>query len=813
MSKPKRFLKFFAWLVAAIVAGMATVAAGVYLYLSPKLPPVDSLQEIQLQIPLRVFSKDGVLIGEFGEKKRTPVTYAQVPPDFVHAILAAEDDKFLEHHGVDLTGLLRAASELASTGSIRSGGSTITMQVAKNYFLTRERTFTRKFTEILLALQIDQELSKQEILELYVNKIYLGNRAYGIGAAAQVYYGKSIEELNLAQLAMIAGLPKAPSSYNPLVNPERALERRNWILARMYKLGFIDASALKQATAAPVTASLHDNSLELAAPWVAEMARAQIVRRFGSDAYTNGYRVTTTIDGKLQEKANEAALAGLLAYDKRHGYRGPEKRLPVADGASVENGQLPLGEWQATLADIQTIGEQQAAAVISVAKRSINALLANGDTVAVAWDAGLSDARAPISVDSLGKPPESAADLFAVGDIIRLQQVEEKWQLGQIPQAETALISLRPDDGAILAMVGGLDFRQNKFNRVTQAKRQPGSNFKPFIYAAALQHGFTAASIFNDAPVVFEDDRLEATWRPVNASGRFYGPTRLRKALYLSRNLVSIRLLRSVGVSEAVDYVTRFGFKSADLPKDLSLALGTLSISPLELVRGYAALANGGFLVKPYVIEEIQDIDGEVLYTANPAVACADCSDRKEQEASSADKSDADSIVMAKRIMEPRVHYLINSMLKDVVQRGTATKARSLGRNDIAGKTGTTNGPTDAWFSGYNRDVVTTTWLGFDQNQPLGRREYGGTAALPIWMDYMALALKDSPVRDWKQPDGMTMVRIDPASGLLAQPSQDDAIFEVFRSEYAPTEYADPGNGGGQGNSTPSEELLEDDLF
>ncbi len=801
MSKLNSLFKLFAWLVAVCVAGAVMVAAGVYLYLSPKLPAVDSLQDIQLQIPLRVFSRDGVLIGEFGEKKRTPVTYEQVPPDFIHAILAAEDDTFLEHHGVDLTGLLRAASELASTGSIRSGGSTITMQVAKNYFLSRERTFTRKFTEIMLALQIDQKLSKQEILELYVNKIYLGNRAYGIGAAAQIYYGKSIDQLELAQLAMIAGLPKAPSSFNPLVNPERALERRNWILTRMNKLGYIDAEELEQAQIAPITASLHGDRLELTAPWVAEMARAQMVRRFGSDAYTNGYRVFTTIDSKLQAHANQAVLKGLLAYDSRHGYRGPESRFSSPKGSGDEN--LPLADWQSRLADMSIIGGQQAAAVIKVDAKSISVLVANGDTIALPWSAGLSDARAKVTEDRLGKEPQTAADLFAAGDVVRISQHQGKWRLGQVPEAQAALISLRPEDGAVIAMVGGLDFQQSKFNRVIQAKRQPGSNFKPFLYAAALENGFTAASIINDAPVVFEDDRLEATWRPVNASGRFYGPTRLRKALYLSRNLVSIRLLRLVGIKPTIDYVTQFGFKSRDLPKDLSLALGTLTISPMELVRAYAVLANGGFLVKPYVVAEIQDINGNTLFNAEPTVACDSCKPDSQNE--------DEAVVPAKRVMDPRTHYLMNSMLKDVITRGTATKAKALGRSDLAGKTGTTNGPTDAWFSGYNRDVVTTVWLGFDQNEQLGKKEYGGTAALPIWMDFMEFALEGKPQHDWEQPNGMTMIRIDPVSGLLARPGQDDAIFEIFRTDLAPTEYADTGFGGS--NSGAGDELLEEDLF
>ena len=585
----------------------------------------------------------------------------------------------------------------------------------------------------------------------------------------------------------------------------------------MFKLDFIDAAALKEAIAAPVTASRHGSKLELNAPWVAEMARSEMVARFGPDAYTKGYNVITTIDSALQAHATEAVLNGLFSYDKRHGYRGPEGQLPLPDPTEQKSEELPLEDWQSTLANMQTIGEQHAAVVIATSDKSVSALMANGDTVALGWNAGLSDARPQLSVDSVGKAPQSASKLFAVGDIIRLRQLNGKWQLGQIPQAQAALISLRSEDGSILSLVGGLDFQQSKFNRVTQAKRQPGSNFKPFLYAAALENGFTAASIINDAPVVFEDDRLEATWRPVNSTGRFYGPTRLRKALYLSRNLVSIRLLRSVGVRDTINYVTQFGFKASDLPRDLSLALGTLTISPMELVRAYAALSNGGFLVTPYVISEIQDIDGDVLYTANPAVACADCDLRRRVRKSSTKPDAVDSpvagdIVLAPRIMDPRIHYLMNSMLKDVIRKGTATRAQALGRSDLAGKTGTTNGPTDAWFSGFNRDVVTTTWVGFDQNQLLGRREFGGTAALPIWMRFMKQALQGLPQRDWEQPDGLTMVRIDPTSGLLAQPGQDDALFEIFRSELAPTDYADPGTSS-LGGSASGDELLEDDLF
>lgn len=838
MNKSPNWLKWLFWLTSAGVFGALACAAGIYLYLSPKLPSVDTLRDTQLQVPLRVYSADGLLMGEFGEKRRTPVSAEDMPQDLINAILAAEDDTFLTHHGVDIKGLLRAAVELVSTGSIQSGGSTITMQVAKNYFLTRERTFERKFTEILLALQIERELSKSEILELYLNKIFLGHRAYGIGAAAQTYYGKPIDELDLAQLAMMAGLPQAPSVNNPLSNPERALERRNWILSRMRSLGYIDLEHYQVAAAAPVTAKLHGTEMEISAPWAAEMARAELFERFGAAAYTEGYVVTTTVSSNLQDTANRAVLKGLDAYDDRHGYRKPEGKLKL----NSEEEEIPLDHWMRELRKRPDLAGREAAAVTKTEQRSISVLRSNGEEVVLGWDQGLSALKPYLSVNAVDKNPGTATKLFSIGDIVRIEEQEKGWQLRQVPDIQAALISLDPNDGAILAMVGGLDFQQSKFNRVIQARRQPGSAFKPFVYSAALAHGFTPASIVNDAPVVFDDDQLEGTWRPVNSSGRFYGPTRLRKALYLSRNLVSIRVLRSVGINNTVNYVQRFGFKDADLPRDLSLALGTLSITPLNLVSAYAVLANGGYAVEPYVIREVLDADGSVVYQAAGPIVCTDCAtDIYDAEASlMADPSqtDAEPITMqprqadsaatpdtstaevsamisadrphAPKVMDTRVHYLINSMLKDVVIRGTATRANVLKRNDLAGKTGTTNGPTDAWFSGYNRDVVTTAWFGFDQNLPIGAREFGGSAALPVWIDFMRVALKGKPNHNWEQPEGLTTARIDPVTGLLARPSQ-QAIFEVFREENAPEEYAQPAGGSGGGGSSGG--LIEEDLF
>ena len=803
------------WLFFTAIAGACLVFSSAFLYLSPKLPSVDSLRDVQLQTPLRIYSKDNQLIGEFGEKRRTPVSFDQIPQGFVHAILAAEDDGFFSHSGVDPKGLLRAATELIATGSIKSGGSTITMQVAKNYFLTREKTFSRKFNEIFLALQIEQELSKQEILELYLNKIFLGNRAYGIEAAAKVYYGKSIHELEIAQLAMIAGLPKAPSKFNPLVNPSRAIIRRNWILGRMNELGFIDDRSYQTAIDSPITASYHGTKSQLYAPYIAEMVRKEMLQRVGSDAYTAGFNIYTTIDSTLQRSAQTSLIKGLLSYDRRHGYRGPEQQLPPKEGED------PMPSWQQVLDNTPTMGGLLPAIVTQLEHRSFTALLEDGQQVSVDWDNGLKGYRRYQGVDKLGDWPLSADAVVAIGDLIRLKPTDDgDWYLTQVPASQAALVSLDSNNGALLSLVGGFDYQQSKFNRVTQASRQPGSNFKPFVYTAALDKGYTAASIINDAPIVFDDKELESTWRPTNAGGKFLGPTRLRQALFQSRNLVSIRLLRGLGIRNAIDYVGRFGFNTDQLPKDLSLALGSHSLTPFEIVTAYATISNGGYAIEPYLIDRIENIDGEVVFQAEPLTV-----PQADDQSSSAALGDEEMATLedilnqdtpeplpeAPRVVEERTAYIIDNMLKDVVKRGTARKARSLKRNDLAGKTGTTNGPTDAWFSGYGGGVTTTTWLGFDNNELLGRREYGGSAALPIWIDYMQTALQGRPEHSLKQPSGLVTVKIDPTTGLLARPGQRDAIFEIFREEFAPTEVAQDDEN--RDNPMESETIIEEDIF
>ncbi|MBB6519804.1 penicillin-binding protein 1A [Pseudoteredinibacter isoporae] len=872
----------------AIIAGLAAF----YLYLSPKLPSVESLRHVKLQTPLRVYSRDGLLIGEFGEKRRTPIQHQDIPELYTKALLAAEDDQFYSHNGVSIRGLLRAASQIISSGHIQSGGSTITMQVARNFFLTRQQTFARKFNEILLALQIERELSKDEILELYVNVIFLGNRAYGINAAAEVYYGKPLSELSLAQLAMIAGLPKAPSTFNPIANPERALIRRNWILGRMLSLGYIDQNLYDTTINEPVTASVHGIKVDYHAPYVAEMARRQAMDIYGPGAYTDGLKVYTTIDSGLQRRAQEAVIDGLLAYDKRKGYRGPEQHWPasfidpsVTDVTDFNN--LDLAAWQSALGNLSEFGGLEPAVVVQVFEQQIRALLPNGDIVDIDWEQGLRQARPFKTENARGARPKLASDVVAVGDVIRLQQNDDdSWAFSQVPKAQAALIALNPKDGAIISMVGGFDFAQSHFNRVTQAKRQPGSNFKPFVYTTALEQGLTPASIINDAPIVFEDANLESTWRPENDGGKFYGPTRLRQALYRSRNLVSIRVLRNIGINNAIKGMDRFGFEPALLPKDLSLALGSYALTPLEIVTGYAVFANGGFRVEPYLLSSILDVNGEAIYEANPATACPRCetllagneqteeSTVEPQEILHADE-DRDQLTdalanneqsnnepgqqsapaeamqsnrelndelaselaselavlnqendvetfeatsnepafvppanPAERVLNPQVAYLINSMLQDVIRKGTGTAAKTLGRNDLAGKTGTTNGPRDAWFSGYNSEMVVTTWLGFDQNLMLGRREYGGSAALPIWIDYMRTALKDVPESKHPQPEGIITVRIDPKTGERANINTIGAIYESFRLENAPELLSNESIG-----NSDSEEALPEELF
>ncbi|WP_372840256.1 penicillin-binding protein 1A [Pseudomonas protegens] len=809
-----RLLKFFGWSIVAVFCGLLLALSGAFLYLSPGLPSVEALRSIQLQIPLRVYSSDGKLIAEFGEMRRTPIRFAEIPPNFINALLSAEDDNFANHYGVDPSSLMRAATQLVKSGHIQSGGSTITMQVAKNFFLSSERSFSRKTTEILLALQIERQLTKDEILELYVNKIYLGNRAYGIEAAAQVYYGKSIRDVSLAQMAMIAGLPKAPSRFNPLANPARSKERRDWILGRMYKLGKITEAAYTEAINEPLNASYHVPTPEVNAPYIAEMARAEMVGRYGSDAYTEGFRVTTTVPSDLQEMANTAVQEGLMTYDQRHGYRGPESRLPGKTHAA----------WATELTKQRTISSLEPAIVTQVEKNGIQVLTRNGEEH-VAWES-MKWARPFLNTNSMGAAPRQPADVAQVGDLIRVQrQADNSLKFSQVPVAQGALVTLDPQNGAIRALVGGFAFEQSNYNRAMQAKRQPGSSFKPFVYSAALDNGYTAASLVNDAPIVFVDEYLDKVWRPKNDTNTFLGPIRMREALYKSRNLVSIRLLQSMGVDHTIDYISKFGFNKQDLPRNLSLALGTATLTPMEIATGWSTFANGGYKITPYIIDKIESRNGELLFSANPpsvptgntassGIAAPEHSFTVNTVAGENPvQAPVQTPAVAERIIDGRTTYILNSMLEDVIKLGTGRRALALGRSDLAGKTGTTNESKDAWFSGYNADYVTTVWTGFDQPESLGRREYGGTVALPIWMNFMGAALKDKPPHTQAEPEGILSLRVDPVSGRAAAPGTPNAYFELFKSEDTPPSVNELGNGVAPGSPLPADEAAPIDLF
>ena len=748
-----RFLKFFLWLLIGSAGAVALAVTGTFLYLSPNLPSVDTLRSIQLQIPLRVYTQDEKLIAEFGEMRRTPIRYDEIPQDFINALLAAEDDNFTHHRGVEITSLMRAATQLAKTGHIQSGGSTITMQVAKNFFLSNDRVFSRKLNEILLALQIERELTKPEIFELYVNKIYLGHRAYGIESAAQVYYGKSIQDLDLAQLAMIAGLPKAPSAFNPIVNPERSKERRDWILGRMLRLGMISQSRYDTAIAQPETAKYHFTEPEVYAPYIAEMARAEMVGRYGSEAYTEGFRVYVTANSEMQTQANEAVRQGLFEYDQRHGYRGPEAKLP----------DQSRQQWLAALQARPSQNGLQAAVVSNVGSDQIKVLLRDGSETTIDW-ASMKWARPHLNANSLGRLPNKPSDVVHVGDVVRIRWDGDKALFTQIPSAQSALIALNPQNGAIEALVGGFSFEQSHYNRAIQAKRQPGSSFKPFIYSAALDKGYTPATLVNDSPLVFYEQGMSKAWRPKNDNNTFLGPIPVREALYKSRNLVSIRLLQAIGLKSTVDYLGRFGFTPESLPKNLSLALGTADLTPMEVATGWTVFANGGHKIEPYIIESIQSRDGKELFHAEPATV------------GHAEKP-------AEAVIDEGTAFLVTSMLKDVIVRGTGRRAMALGRKDLAGKTGTTNNSFDSWFSGYNADLVTTVWAGFDQPQTLGRREYGGTVALPIWIKFMGQALKDKPEHNLPQPDNITSLRVDADTGQLANAYSYRTYIEFFRKD------------------------------
>ena len=769
--------------IAGLMGSMLIVVGG-FLYLNPQLPSTDEFRNVRLQVPLRIYSNDGRIIAEYGNRRRIPQLLDKMPENYIKAVLAIEDKRFYSHSGVDFISLLNATRRLLTSRQVRGGGSTITMQVARNVTLDRHKTFLRKFKEILLALKLEQEMSKADILELYVNLIPFGKHAYGAVAAAQIYYGKQLNDLSLTQLAMLAGIPQAPSLNNPINGPQRALKRRNLVLQRMHQQGSITQSEYDQAIDEPLTASIHSLVGGFSAPWMAEEVRVQMLRKFGSKVYENGYQVHTTLDISMQKASDAAVRRGIYAYDMRHGYRGAINSLtvPAKIRLAPSKSQLTLPTtWQQALKRTKPFANLIPAVVASVEKQSFAAFLTDGSLVQIERS-GFEWARPFFSVNSQGRKPATASNVVKLGELIWLNQEGETWVLRQVPQVQMATIIISPKDGAVLAINGGFDFKHSQFNHALQARRQPGSGFKPFIYAAALeQGGVTPATIVNDAPLVFEDQNLEGQYRPKNSSGNFRGPIRLREALYNSVNLASMRVLLKVTPKTALQFLPRFGFDTSGFPDNLQLALGggTIGLTPLEIARAYTAFANGGYLIKPHFITRIEQTGRGVIEEYQPAIACDNClipdASGETKKAQSAPK-----------ILDPRVSFQIKTMLQDVIRYGTGKRALSLGRIDLAGKTGTTN-ESDAWFNGFNNDLVASVWIGWANNSPLGSNEFGSNAALPVWIDFMSHILPPNQTgEETLVPPGMLQVHIDPKTGKAVNPANPNAIPEWFRSEKAP---------------------------
>jgi penicillin-binding protein 1A len=853
--------------IAALTLALigATALLGSYVYLEPSLPTVDAMRSGSLAVPLRVYARDGELISEIGDKRRLPVAYQDIPPLVRDAFVSAEDERFFEHHGFDYSGVLRAAWVDLMSGDFSQGASTITMQAARNMFLNFDKTIRRKLQEIFLTYRMEHEFTKEQILGTYLNVIFLGQRSYGVAAAAQTYYGKPLAELTVAQAATLAGIPQAPSRYNPIFNPRAVKARRHYVLGQMLKLGYIDAATARQADAEPVQARDHGGLTQVEAPYVAEMARAALVARYGENAVNVGYKVYTTIDGRLQAAANRAVRLGLIEYDRRNGdgYRGPlgHLQLPAA---------LSTARLDAALAALPAIGDLQPAVVTSVASRGARVYVQSLGFAQIDWD-GLSWARRRLSDTRTGPAPQRASDVLQPGDLVYvIANGQGMAQLAQLPSAQGALVALDPDDGAIAALVGGFDYYNNKFNRATQAHRQPGSGFKPFLYSCALDHGFTPASIVLDAPITYDDNTQEQIWRPKNAEGvdDFEGPMRLREGLVFSRNLMTIRVVRDLGVANAATCTSRFGFDPKQMPQDLTLALGSLTVTPVQLASAYAVFANGGYRVDSYFIDRIENASGQIVYQAAPKVVCDYCDDGTVPAtpagpaaagaapasptalaasataaaapgagtgagsatsfplAAAASAAAAAATAMpipatpavaaaspiglagapglttaptdpnrapaalappllppdriAPRVISAQNCWLMDDMMADVIKRGTGARALVLGRSDIAGKTGTSNDDRDAWFNGFNRHIVASVWVGYDDTRPLGAGEEGSRAAVPIWIDFMREALRGEPDRPRPLPPGLVTVRISKRTGLLASPGDTDTMYETF---------------------------------
>ena len=846
--RPNRRLSWLALVLGAGLTGSAAIVAtviGAYLYVEPGLPEAETIREIPLQIPLRIYSRDGRLIEEVGERRRELIEYEDLPQHVIDAFIAAEDRRFFEHPGIDYQGILRAAFRLAASGEISGGGSTLTQQLARDYFLTREQVFTRKIREAFLAYKIEQEFTKEEIFALFVNKMFFGQRAYGVAAAAQVYFGKPLEEINHAEAATLAGVLPAPTNYNPVRSPANAEMRRGYVLGRMRTLGFIDQDTYQQSMDYPLLSRLHGTANELSAPHVAEMVRREMVRRYGEQDYDSaGFNVVTTIDSRLQRSANYAVRNGLLAFTRRRGYRGPLARLSDSiDPAALHAVQFE--DWpeavRASLENFGNPGGLQVALVTATDEdaRSAAIVLQSGERAELPWYA-MSWARPFIDRETSGAPPETVADVMAPGDIIYVMPITlGGYALAQLPEAQSAIVSLDPEDGGITSLVGGFDFSISKYNRATQAARQPGSSFKPFIYSAALEQGNTPATMILDSHVVIRSSELEEDWRPQNYSGRVYGEQRMREALVRSMNLASVRLLlEKTGIGNAVRHIAPFGFGEAALPRNGSLALGGGNASPLDMVQAYATFSNGGYAVKPYVIDTISDAEGNILYRAEPFVVCRQCErdeaieedvarptldplrdpigtrayvasvvdsfhylqegdtpgyyELQEAAAQRALESMADialtyrpdanespelfeNVKAAPRIISEQNAYLIQDMMRDVIRRGTGRRALQLGRRDLSGKTGTSNDRRDAWFAGFNAGMSSIVWVGYDDDRPLGPREEGSRTALPIWIDFARNALTGVEERQMPVPEGIVTVRISKSTGCPANTSTDFA--------------------------------------
>jgi penicillin-binding protein 1A len=777
------------------------------------------MRSVEFQVPLRVYSRNGGLIAQIGEQRRIPATYEQIPELVKHAFLAAEDDRFFEHHGIDYIGVVRAVLVDTISGHKTQGASTITMQTARNVFLTLDKSIRRKLQETFVTYEMEHEFSKQEILGLYLNVIFLGQRAYGVTAAAETYFGKSLDELTVAEAATIAGLPKAPSQYNPIINPQLATGRRSYVLRRMVDVGFIDAATAEAANKEPMQARAHGPLFDVEAPYIAEMARLQVRQQFGIAAESAGYKVYTTIDGRLQAAANRAVRIGLIEYDRRHGFRGPVGHVNVAPEGRPEQLDSQVDEYS-------TVGILSPAVVVSVAEKTLRVYVKSRGFAQIDWD-GMSWARKASTGEALGASPKTASDIVAKGDIVYVvANSNGVAQLGQMPEAQSALVSLDPGDGGVSALVGGFDYFTNKYNRVIQARRLPGSGFKPFLYSAALENGFTPASVLLDAPVVMEGDGIEASWRPENSHGEFSGPMRLREALVKSRNLVSIRLLRELGTPLAIDYVTRFGFDKRALPQNLTLALGTVQSTPLEVATGYAVFANGGFRVMPYFIDRIENGAGQVVWQSKPRVACEACerpvdlgdlvlTGNAQENLQSEDtlrggRGPLPPEQIAERVISPQNAYIMTDMMADVIKRGTGVRARSLGRSDIAGKTGTTNEAKDTWFNGFTPNLVATVWVGYDQERPLGEREEGARTALPIWIHFMREALRGVPDKRRPMPEGLVQLRVSSRTGTLVGAENPDGFMETFMADHLPAGNEDGSSvaQGAEGGAPSSEPIF-----